>query len=158
MPSVRTPLECRKVSTVQALRSPRDIVDSVFQPVVKIITAVAYNRGSRKGVNAHIPTAIHPTRDGLAVPRFPAVEAILGPGPDLHETWVTCEEPDGSHYRFLIAARYREDWEANSALHSMLPEVSWKGDLVVMRGGIMLFVVNMGDSVYRERAERAVRK
>lgn len=86
------------------------------------------------------------------------MEAILGPGPDLHETWVTCAEPDGSRYRFLIAARYREDWEVNSALRSVLPEVAWKGDLLVMRGGTMLSVVNMGNAVYRERAERAVRK
>ncbi|KAH9858475.1 hypothetical protein C2E23DRAFT_716809 [Lenzites betulinus] len=139
MPSVRIALKCHS-------------------PLLKNIKGVLYSGRANKGAPVNVPTAIHPTRDSLAVPRFPSFEAILGPGVTLYESWVTCQDTLGKVHRFLVAALYNPTQEVNGALKHVLPEVVWRGDLIVMRGGSAYFVVNMGDAAHRELAERAVRK
>ncbi|KAI9059352.1 hypothetical protein FKP32DRAFT_1580004 [Trametes sanguinea] len=139
MPSVRAPLECTK-------------------PLLKNVKGVLYSRRSRKPVPVNVPTAIHPTRDCMAVPRFPSFEAILGLDTELHETWVSYQDDLGKVYRFLIAAQYNPNGEVNEALRRLAPQVSWRGDLLVMRGGATCFVVHMGDTGHRVLAERAVCK
>ncbi|KAI0363408.1 hypothetical protein BV20DRAFT_958380 [Pilatotrama ljubarskyi] len=139
MPSVRAALDCPK-------------------PLLKNVKGIVYRRPSDKGVPVNVPTAIHPVRDCLAVPRFPSFEAILGLDAELHETWVSCPDALGRPCRFLVAAQYHPGHEDNRALKRILPEIAWKGDLVVMRGGTAYFIVNMGDATHRELAERAVRK
>ncbi|KAH9893355.1 hypothetical protein C8Q73DRAFT_791218 [Cubamyces lactineus] len=137
MPSVRTKLECAK-------------------PLLKNVKGLLFSRAYR-AFTVDVPTVIHPTRDCLAVPRFPCFETILGAGLEIYETWVTYEDGLGSLYRFLIAAHYDPAREINTALRTIVPNTTWRGDLIVMRGGTAVFVVNMGDSEYRVMAARAVR-
>ncbi len=103
-----------------------------------------------------VPTTLDPRRDSLAVPRFPCFEAVLGAGIELHETWVICYDGMGFEHRFLIAAQYRPNMTVNRALKHLMPGLNWKGDLLVMRGGNMKFVVNVGK--YAELARQAVCK
>ncbi|EIW59178.1 uncharacterized protein TRAVEDRAFT_46485 [Trametes versicolor FP-101664 SS1] len=139
MPSVRSPLRCKK-------------------PTVKSITGVMYACDGRQPALVHVPTAIHSTRDGLDNPSFPSFEAILGADGELHETWITCLDAVGREHRFLIAAHYCSDCEVNASLKLVLPEVDWRGGLVVMRGGCRSFVVNMGGTVFKKLAHAAVQK
>ncbi|KAI0755742.1 hypothetical protein C8Q74DRAFT_1373493 [Fomes fomentarius] len=90
--------------------------------------------------------------------RFPGFESVLETGTKLHETWVTCEDVSGKAFRFLIAAQYRADFQVNRALLQVLPEVSWRGGLLVMLGGEVFSVVKMKDRFQRDMTERAVRK
>lgn len=117
-----------------------------------------YARDERYSSSVQVPTAIHPTRAGRDHPNFPSFEAILGADVTLHETWVTCVDTTGREHRFLIAAQYCADCEVNAALKHVLPEVDWRGSLVVMRGGYRSFVVNMGGSVLKKLALAAVHK
>ena len=71
---------------------------------------------------------------------------------------MTCQDSTGHEHRFLIAAQYSLDFEVNAGLRDVLPEVEWRGGLVVMRGGHHVFVVGMGGSRYKSLAEQAVRK
>lgn len=105
-----------------------------------------------------VPTATHPTRDGPGNPSYPSFEAFLGSDGRLHETWVTCQDATGREHRFLVAAQYCAGSEVNVALKGVLPEVEWKGGLIVMRGGCRSFVVHMGDSVMKSLAHAAVHK
>ena len=119
---------------------------------------MVYAQNSRRATSVQVPTIYHPTRDGKDNPRFPSLEAILGTSGPLHECWVTCRDATGGEHRFLIAARYCERCEINLALKQVLPEAEWRGELVVMRGGRHLFVVDIGGSVSKSLAEQAVRK
>ncbi|PIL32239.1 hypothetical protein GSI_05484 [Ganoderma sinense ZZ0214-1] len=138
MPAVRTPVKFKE-----------------FQ--LKPIGGVVYAHDRRHSAPVQVPTIMHPTRDGRENARFPSFEAILGPG-QMHECWVTCQDSTGRDHRFLIAAQYSEGADVNLALKRVLPEVEWRGGLIVMRGGCHVFVVGMGGSVYRALAEQAVRK
>ncbi|KAI0648933.1 hypothetical protein C8Q79DRAFT_903248 [Trametes meyenii] len=140
MPTVREPVLCNKA-------------------VLKNVKGIIYTCLSSKGVPVNIPTAIHPTMDSLgAGGRFPSFEAVLGVNAKLHESWVSCTDGNGKTHHFLVAAQYRPGQPVNQALKDVLPEVTWKGDLIVMHGGVASFVVNMGRASYRELAKQAVCK
>ncbi|KAI9059816.1 hypothetical protein FKP32DRAFT_1579137 [Trametes sanguinea] len=139
MPSLRSPVRCKK-------------------PVLKMITGVVFAHDAHRSSPVGVPTAVHPTQDGPANPNFPSFEAVLGTDSVVHETWVTCQDTAGREHRFLIAAQYRPECEVNTALKRVLPEAEWRGGLIVMRGGMRAFVVNMGDSGFRTLAETAVFK
>ncbi|KAI1783788.1 hypothetical protein LXA43DRAFT_976983 [Ganoderma leucocontextum] len=140
MPSVQVPLKCSK------------------NLALKNVKGLLYNRCARRPSALYVPTVVHPTRDCLAVPRFPSFENVFGPGIEIHESWVSCEDDSGKEHRFLIAAQYSASFEINRSLQRVLPEVIWRGRLTVMRGGTYLSVVNVSNALHKEMAERAVRK
>ena len=105
-----------------------------------------------------IPTSTHPTRDCHAIPRYPGFEHILGNEYPFQEAWVTVHDANGASHRFLIAAQYSPDLPVNCSLRNVLDATPWQGSLIVMRGGKLFSVVNMGSAAFRERAETAVRK
>lgn len=123
---------------------------------MKAVTGVIYAETARRAAPVQVPTALHPTRDGADAPSFPSFEAVLGAGTQLHEAWIAFEDALGKEHRFLIAAQYSAACAINIALKTVLPEVDWKGGLIVMRGGRSAFVVNMGSSAYKQLARRAV--
>ncbi|RPD60442.1 hypothetical protein L226DRAFT_469385 [Lentinus tigrinus ALCF2SS1-7] len=127
-------------------------------PAVKRIISLVYRGDEREALTVTVPTSIHPTRDCLAVPRYPGFEHIVGNQYPLQEAWVTIHDDDGTAHRFLIAAQYSCDLEVNRSLRNVLDATPWQGDLIVMRGGSTVSVVNMGSAEFRQRAEIAVRK
>ncbi|RPD56984.1 hypothetical protein L226DRAFT_468067, partial [Lentinus tigrinus ALCF2SS1-7] len=128
------------------------------QPAVKRIVSLVYRKDEREALTVIVPTSTHPTRDCLAVPRYPGFEHVVGNEYPLQEAWVTIQDDDGTAHRFLIAAQYSADLEVNRSLRNVLDATPWQGDLIVMRGGTMVSVVNMGNAEFRQRAEMAVRK
>lgn len=125
---------------------------------MKRIVSLVYRRDEQAALTVTIPTSTHPTRDCLAIPRYPGFEHIIGNEYPLQEAWVTIHDDDGTAHRFLVAAQYSADLEVNRALGNILDATPWQGDLIVMRGGSMVSVVNMGNVEFRRRAEIAVRK
>ncbi|KAJ8463403.1 hypothetical protein ONZ51_g10278 [Trametes cubensis] len=139
MPSVRTPLRCKK-------------------PTMKSITGLLFTSNGRKADIVNVPTATYPGRDVQAYPSFPAFEAILGAGGQLHESWVTCQDGGGREYRYLIAAQYCPSCQVNRALKSVIQDVDWRGEVIVMRGGCQSFVVNINSVEAKHMARQAVSK
>ena len=125
---------------------------------MKGIVSLVYCGDEREALTVTIPTSTHPTRDCRAVPRYPGFEHILGNEYSFQEAWVTIHDADGTAHRFLIAAQYSPQLPINRSLQNVLDATPWRGDLIVMRGGSMFSVVNMGNAAFRQQAETAVRK
>ena len=116
-----------------------------------------FDRDGDRATHIGIPTIMHTslnTRDGS---RFPAVEAILGSDAKMHESWVTCGEEGNAHH-FLVVAQFRPECVVNEGLQAIWPESFWRGDLIVMRGGRLAFVVDIGGRYHQDLAQEAVRR
>ena len=132
--------------------------DRHHQLRLRALNGITFARTSHRATPSQIPSIV-PKRDGARGNSiFPAFEAILGPSPRIHETWVTCADASGREHRFLIAAQFSPEFEVNIALQKILPDVEWRGGLVVMRGGQHNLVVNMGGGPFKQLAEQAVRR
>ncbi len=105
-----------------------------------------------------IPTSAHPSRDCLAVPRYPGFEHVMGDIYPFQEAWVSIQDIEGNSHRFLVAAQYSDNLGVNVSLLNVLDATPWRGDLIVMRGGSIVSLVSMGNAEFCERAEIAVRK
>ena len=112
-----------------------------------------YAQGRTIGHIVNVPTII-PLNESRSQPRFPAVEAVMGAERKFQETWVEVQEGPMTG-RYFVASYYDRRCPVNVALKRLLPDVDWRGELFVMRGGQAVFVTDLGS---RRAAERAVRK
>ena len=125
---------------------------------MKNLKSLLWGPSASRSMPISIPTICHSTRDCNAVPRFPVFEFVLSVGSStIQECWVTIVASE-ERYDFLVAAQYIRGGAINSALQALSPTSNWKGGLVVMRGGTVHTVVNMGGLFYRTLASRAVCK
>ncbi|PIL34341.1 hypothetical protein GSI_03116 [Ganoderma sinense ZZ0214-1] len=139
MPPVRSPVRCKK-------------------PVMKQLQGLHYACDAEEPSTVWVPTMIHPSHDGSANPRFPSFEAVLGVEAWIHETWVKVLNADDNEHRFLVAAQYCSECAINASLQAIWQETSWRGGLVVMRGGKYSSVIEMGGARFKRLAALAVRK
>ncbi|KAH9920383.1 uncharacterized protein B0H18DRAFT_1121992 [Fomitopsis serialis] len=119
---------------------------------LRSIRGILFSSEAHVGRGVHVPT-ITPRNESVAHPRFPSLEAVLGPVRNLQETWVDLEAGAGAR-RFLVAAQYDPALPVNKALRKLSP-IEWHGDLIIMRAGTWVFVTDVGA---RALAIRAVQK
>ncbi|KAI0689983.1 hypothetical protein C8T65DRAFT_700112 [Cerioporus squamosus] len=132
--------------------------NSCTKPGHRNIKGVMYGRQASDRRPINVPTGFDPKLDSLAVPRFPYLENIFGVNANLQEAWVTCTDTSGKVHRFFIAAQYDAAFPVNKALLKVLPPITWRGPLLVMRGGGTLSHVDISTPIHRELANEAVRK
>lgn len=79
-------------------------------------------------------TTLVPTRRALDVQRYPIVETVFGSEYRIHDSFVTifCQ---GTEYRFLVSYQYNKNLPRNRALKRLLPDVAWRGEMIVMKAG-----------------------
>lgn len=90
--------------------------------------------------------------------RFPSFESILGTRAFINECLVTCFDPTGKEYKYLIAYQEHPDLPPNRALRNVHPEANFRGELVVMRSGLRSLVVGIKGKQDARLAEQAVRR
>lgn len=93
-----------------------------------------------------IPTVIAEI-ETCDMPHFPCLESILGAN-NVHDCWVSLSDQRGVEHRFLVSCeRHRDHAHKNKTLKALLPDLTWRGDIIVMRGGSRASVVNLGGVV-----------
>ncbi|KAI0067504.1 hypothetical protein BV25DRAFT_1912120 [Artomyces pyxidatus] len=109
--------------------------------------------------NASVCTVV-PSHESYAIPRFPAVVAILGRRHRIQDCFVSValHEDAGSDRLFLVFFTYVHGAQPNEALEHVLPGIRWPGQMIVMRVGIDNLVVGMRDAADTELATVAARR
>lgn len=106
--------------------------------------------------SVNIATVI-PQPESRLVKRFPSIESVLGTGTPIHECLVTVLDHEGTPHRFLVAFKEQQHLPVNPALKKLLPDGDFRGEVVVMRAGARVMVVNLRGSKLVLLAKQAVR-
>ncbi|PIL33623.1 hypothetical protein GSI_04246 [Ganoderma sinense ZZ0214-1] len=104
----------------------------------------------------NIATVI-PRAESRLAKRFPSIESVLGTGTPIHECLVTVSDDQGKPYRFFVAFREQQNLPINPALKKLLPDGDFRGEVVVMRAGARVMVVDLRGAKLALLAKRAVR-
>ncbi|KAJ3017840.1 hypothetical protein NUW54_g490 [Trametes sanguinea] len=81
----------------------------------------------------------------------------MGTRAPIHECLVTTHDARGKAHEFLIAYQERPELPPNEALNEILPDISFRGELVVMQSGKRVFVVDLAGGRMATLAKEAVR-
>lgn len=120
---------------------------------MRTVRGLLFTSLRRNGRGVKIPTLI-PINESATHPRYPSLEVVTGFMPDLQETWVDVDA-GARPQRFFVAAYYDPALPTNRALKTVVPDVDWHGELIIMRAGTNVFVTDIGTHAL---ALRAVRK
>ncbi|OSC96547.1 hypothetical protein PYCCODRAFT_1378947 [Trametes coccinea BRFM310] len=121
------------------------------------IRALYFAATIKRPVYVKVATTM-PEVESPGVKRFPSFESIMGTRAPIHECLVTTHDARGKAHEFLIAYQERPELPPNEALNEILPDISFRGELVVMQSGKRVFVVDLAGGRMATLAKEAVRR
>ncbi|KAI0315734.1 hypothetical protein OF83DRAFT_1173542 [Amylostereum chailletii] len=121
------------------------------------IRARFYQARAEAPKRAQVPTII-PKHESALLPRFPAVEILLGTQTPVHDCWVTVTDERGRQHRFLVSCTFHPQVAVNYAMRARFPDLpSWNGEAVVMAIGSRNRVVSLRGDAQLALADAALR-
>ncbi|KAI9062656.1 hypothetical protein FKP32DRAFT_1677175 [Trametes sanguinea] len=121
------------------------------------LRALYFATANTRAVYVRVATAM-PDVESFAVKRFPSFESILGTRAPIHECLVTTHDAGGKAHKFLVAYQEHPELPPNKALNEILPDISFRGELVVMQSGKRVLVVDLAGGRMATLAREAVRR
>jgi hypothetical protein len=103
-----------------------------------VVSAFHFLAGSDRARKVSVPLLI-PLHDN---PRVPVIEAMFERSGEIHDSLVYINHM-GIEHKFLFSYTFSARHPRNHALARILPQVEWRGELVVMSAGERKTAINI---------------
>jgi hypothetical protein len=106
-----------------------------------VVSAFHFPPGLDRARKVSVPLLI-PLHESYSNPRVPAIEAMFERSGEIHDSLVYINDM-GIEHKFLFSYTFNARHPRNHALARILPQVEWRGELVVMSAGERKTAINI---------------